>query len=57
MDFLEFSQERNDDTLSAIYYEKLPDSPEYSGIKFNYEYLDPFSKSFKISVLGSGLPK
>ena len=47
MDFLSFSQEHEQDASNGFYYEQLPDSPEFSGVQFGYEYINPFSKSFK----------
>ena len=46
-DILDLLNPRTQFTLSGTYYHERPDSPDVGGQPFNYEYVDPSTKTWR----------
>lgn len=56
-DILDLLAPRAQFSLTGKYYEERPDSPDIGAQEFNYEYVDPFSQSYRrlfANIQGSG---
>lgn len=45
-DFLNFIAQDSDEVLSGTYYEKIPKTPDVSGVRFKYDIVDESDKSY-----------
>ncbi len=46
-DILDILNPRTQFALSGTYYPERPDSPDVGGQPFNYEYVDPYTKTWR----------
>lgn len=46
-DILDLMHPSPEFTLTGTYYEERPDSPDIGGKQFSYEYVDPYTKTWR----------